>query len=74
MILYLWGIYVFVSTNFNIKNTGTYFANKNNLFFDAEKVSMVPNNYSDLKNINIGQLQGENGYFYLSNRYMCILQ
>lgn len=55
-------------TNYSIKNTETYFANCNSFYFDASRITMLPNSATSLLNtIDIGQLVADNGYFYLSN-------
>ena len=52
---------------YSIKNTSTYFANYNSLYFNQNKITMMPTNASQLSNIYIGQLAADSGYFYLSN-------
>lgn len=54
------------TNGYSIKSTDTYFVNYKNFYVDVDKITMAPDNAPYLSNLNIGQLQGENGYFYIS--------
>lgn len=55
-------------TNYKIKSTDTYFANYKNFYVDEDKITMAPDNASYISDLSISQLQGENGYFYISSK------
>ncbi len=55
------------SDKYKIKNTSTYFANYNSLYFNQNKITMAPNEADFLSAMLIGQLEQDSGYFYLSN-------
>ena len=63
-----WTISNISDTKYNIRNTDTYFADCNNFYFDANRITMLPSSATTLLNkIDIGQLAAGNGYFYFSN-------
>ncbi len=53
--------------NYRITSTESYFANCNNLYFDADQITMAPGNAGFLSEVQIAQLFPGNGDFYLSN-------
>ena len=54
------------TNGYSIKSTDTYFANYKNFYVSADEITMAPDNAPYLSDLDIGQLQGENGYFYIS--------
>lgn len=54
------------TNGYSIKSTDTYFANYKNFYVSADEITMAPDNAPYLSDLNIAQLQGENGYFYIS--------
>lgn len=53
--------------SYRFKNTETYFADCNYLFFNNEKISMMPGNETYLSSLKLSQLVDSSGYFVLSN-------
>ena len=53
--------------NFRITSTLSYFANGNNLYFDADQIGMAPSNADYLNELLLWQLFPGNGDFYFSN-------
>ena len=53
--------------NFRITSTLSYFANVNNLYFDADQIGMAPSNANYLNELLLWQLFPGNGDFYFSN-------
>ena len=53
--------------NFRITSTLSYYANGNNLYFDADQIGMAPSNASYLNDLLLWQLFPGNGDFYFSN-------
>lgn len=62
-----WTLSEIAEDRYSIKNTSTYFANYNSLYFDQSKITMAPNTAPYLSAMNIAQMVPESGYFYISN-------
>ena len=62
-----WQLTKTANQRYRFKNTETYFANCNYLYFDQSKISMAPGSTDALKNIGIMESGDGKGGFWLSN-------
>ena len=62
-----WEISKQADGSYRFKNAETYFANCNYLFFNNEKISMMPGNSNYLSQIRIEESNNGNGGFWVSN-------
>ena len=62
-----WELIKTANQRYNFKNTETYFANCNYLYFDQNKISMAPGNTGVLKDMAIQESGDGDGGFWISN-------
>ena len=61
-----WKLDKISGNNYNIENTELYFSTYKNLYFDANTISMMPDNASELANIRIHEV-GNGGFKFEGN-------